>query len=191
MKEAAAIAPTSPTVLEALGDDLVERRQYKEAMSTYKRALKLAPRNVSVETKLAQAALRMSGMGTIEQQLRMGDSAFINRSDSVASVGTARFLNAFVPGVGHMVLGRTVTGISLLVGWALCIGIIAAMQNDVKALLRLVAGKDGHPNMVVVIPLFVALVIWIGAQAALGVDDRGSARKKVDRPKPPVDLPFE
>ncbi len=191
MREAAALAPTSPTVLEALGDDLVERRQYKDAMATFKRALQFSPRNVSIETKLAQAALKLSGMGSIEQQLRMGDSAFISRSDAVASLRSARFFNALVPGVGHMVLGRTGTGVAILIGWTLCIGIVAAMQNDVKSILRMAAPQHAQPNLIVLLPLFLAILIWISAQAALGVEDRPSTRTKVDRPKPPVDLPFE
>src|SRR5579859_7843041 len=40
MKEAAEVAPSAPAVLEAYGDDLAERRQFKEAMATYKLALK-------------------------------------------------------------------------------------------------------------------------------------------------------
>ena len=194
MKEAAAIAPSSPTVLEALADDLFERRQYKDAMDTYKQALSVDRRNVGLENKLALAALKRPGSGlSIDQQLRAGlsDSMLLTGDDAVASVGMARFLNALAPGVGHMVLGKFGTGISILVCYLLAIGWIVFMRNDVSAIVRMVAGRSGHPNLVVLIPLFLAIIIWIGTQASLGSNARSHARVSVPRPTPPVDLPFD
>jgi tetratricopeptide (TPR) repeat protein len=194
MKEAAAIAPASPTVLEAFADDLMERRQYKDALATYKQALVVDPRNVGLETKYAKTALRLSGSGlSFDQQLRAGlnDSLVLTGDDAVASVVSARFLNAFAPGVGHMVLGRFWTGVSILICYMIAVGWIVLMRNDVSGIVQMVAGKSAHPNLVVLIPLFVAIVIWMGTQAALSSGDRSHARVKMERPKPPVDLPFE
>jgi hypothetical protein len=194
MKEAAAIAPGSPTVLEALADDLLERRQYKEAMNVFKRALLVDPRNIGLEKKLAHAALKQSGMGlTLDQQLRasLSDSPFITGGDAVASVNAARFLNALAPGVGHMVLGRFGTGLTILICYLFCVGWVVYMQKDVTAMVDMMRGRPAHPNLVVLIPLFFAIIIWMGTQAALGSGVRSQARTSVSRPQPPVDLPFE
>jgi tetratricopeptide (TPR) repeat protein len=194
MKEAAAIAPGSVAVLEALADDLIERRQYKDAMDTFKRALLADPKNIGIEKKLAQTSLRVSPMGiSIDAQLRAGlsDSVFLTGEDAVASVTAARFINALVPGVGHMVLGRTWTGLTIFVLYVLSVLWAALMRNDVMGIIKMVAGRPEHPNLLVMLPLFFAIVLWIGAQASLGSGAKSHARTKVERPTPPVDLPFD
>lgn len=194
LREASAIAPGSPTVLEAVGDDLLERRMMKDAKMVYQRALKLDPRNVGIERKLAMCALRVGAIGSIEDQLRSGlsDPMFITSSDNVASLNGARFLNAIIPGVGHMVLGRTGAGLAMLLVFGACIGMIALLHKDVPGVLRMIYGKESHPHMLVLLPMCIALIVWVGAQAALGLPAaRPAVRKHVDRPVPPVDLPFE
>ena len=110
LKQAAEIAPGSPTVLEALGDDLVERRQLVQARDVYRQASKLDPKNVGLERKFATTVSTVAMAGSIDDQLRrnLSDSPFANDSEATASLTAATFLSAFFPGLGHAVLGRRV-----------------------------------------------------------------------------------
>lgn len=195
LQEAAAAAPSSPSVLEALGDDLSERKQYKSALDVYKNALALAKGNVGIENKVALTALRVSGAGSIDDQLRAGlsDSLFALDPDQSASLGVARVLTAVMPGAGHILLRRTSQGVFILVLWLACVGSIVVMKQDFSALFQMMFGKHVHPNLVVLLPLFGAVVVYLGALASLGGGKAAAIRAKapVDHPTPPVNLPFE
>jgi len=161
LQEAAAAAPSSPTVLEALGDDLNERKQYKSALEVYQNALTLAKGNIGIEK---------------------------------ASLGVARVLTAVMPGAGHILLRRTTQGILVLVLWLACVGSIVVMKQDFSELFQMMFGKHVHPNLVVLAPMFGAIVIYLGALASLGGGGKGAGGPKpppIDRPTPPVNLPFE
>jgi len=197
LQEAAAAAPSSATVLEALGDDLVERKQYKSALDAYKNASALAKGNVGIERKVAVTALKVSGIGSIEDQLRrdLSDSPFLAADDSLASVGVARILSAIIPGSGQIVLGRTGQGITILLLWLICIAGIVVMKNDFSALVRMLFGLKGdhHPNLVVLLPIFGTLVMYFVSLGTMRGGGGGGGRPKgpIDRMPPPVNLPFE
>ncbi|CAN5661808.1 hypothetical protein BH11ARM2_BH11ARM2_16850 [soil metagenome] len=193
MKQAADLAPGSAAVLEALGDDLAERKQWKEAKEAYAKAHAVEPKNVGIERKLAQAALRGVGMGSIEDQLRAGlsDSTFLNESDAVAGRTAAIAMSAFLPGLGHIILGKTATGAGILTTWAI-LGIWLTLERkDLAGLIEMATGGGQHtPNLLVLVPLFAMAILWIGTLNSL--KGRNTvARSKVDRPVPPVDMPFE
>ena len=57
LKKASEIAPGAPAVLEALGDDLMERRRLNEAANAYKQAVRFDPTNVGLERKHAMAVM--------------------------------------------------------------------------------------------------------------------------------------
>jgi hypothetical protein len=63
------------------------------------------------------------------------------------------------------------------------------MRDDVRSLVTL--GGGGMPNMVVFIPLVTMAIVYLGTLASLRKPAKEAARRKVDRPRPPVDLPFE
>jgi tetratricopeptide (TPR) repeat protein len=196
LQEAAAAAPSSPTVLEALGDDLNERKQYKSALEVYQNALTLAKGNIGIEKKVALTSLKASGMGSIDAQLRAGlsDSLFALDPEQSASLGVARVLTAVMPGAGHILLRRTTQGILVLVLWLACVGSIVVMKQDFSELFQMMFGKHVHPNLVVLAPMFGAIVIYLGALASLGGGGKGGGGPKpppIDRPTPPVNLPFE
>jgi len=193
LKQAAEAAPGSVAVLEALGDDLQERKQIKNAMAVYKKAFLLDPKNVGVEEKLARMALVMSSLGSVEDQMRrnLSDSPFLNESDAVARLPAATFLSALVPGVGHLVLGKTTQGFTILVAWILSLVWFLAHWFDFVKLLSMASNGREKPNMVVIVPLFLMAAIYLGTLNSLkGM--RGTVHKKhVDHPRPPVDLPFD
>ncbi|RYG37720.1 tetratricopeptide repeat protein [bacterium] len=193
MKQAADLAPGSSTVIEALGDDLAERKQWKAAKETYAKAHKIDPKNVGLERKLATAALRVVGIGSIEDQLRAGtsDSLFLNESDAVAGRTAAVVMSVFLPGLGHIVLGRTATGGAILATWIVLSVWAAAMWKDVAGLVAMAMGtRAGTPSLLVLAPLLLMIIVWIGTVNSL-TDKRKAARKKIDHPLPPADLPFE
>jgi hypothetical protein len=192
MQRASEVAPGSPTVLEALGDDLVERKQYAKAKKAYQRAWKLDEKNVGLERKFATIVAQMDAMGSIDDQLRMNlsDSPFITEGDAIASAGAATLLSAIFPGLGHAVLGRRV-GYAIMATWILCLLWLFVMQEDLIGLFTMVGANRRPPNLVILIPLLIASAVYLGTLASLKSARKEITRKRVERPRPPVDLPFE
>ncbi len=195
LKKAAEVAPGSPVVLEALADDYLARRLTKQARKTYRRALALDPKNVGLERKYAESVLRGTTTMSVEEQLRLGmsDSLFITGADNVAGLNAAKFLSVFFPGVGQLVIGRAQKGVVLFVLWVLCVGLFALWNKDFELLAKMARGIGPGPNWRVLIPIIGMAIIWIVAMLDLtGGETKAAVRSaKVDRPKPPVDLPFE
>lgn len=193
MQQAVDAAPGAPAVLEALGDDLAERRRNKEAIEMYARALKLDPKNVGLETKHARLVLSVGSAGSIEDQLRSGlsDSMFLNQSDAVASLGTARILSFLAPGLGHLVLGRTLAGFALLGTWIGCIVWLFIQKDDVAGLFRFAFGGRGNIGLGIFPPLLIGAITLFAAVGSLGSERRGARAVRAQRPTPPIDLPFE
>lgn len=193
LKQAAAAAPGSKAVLEALGDDLAERKQFKAAMNAYQRAFRLDPKNVGVEEKLANVALTMGSLGSLEDQMRrnLSDSPFLTEADAYARLPAAVFLSALVPGVGHLVLGRTSQGLMILAGWVASLIWFLSHWFDFVKLISLTSGGREKPNLVVMAPLLLMVGIYIGTLNSL--KSRKDVVRKVPaaHPKPPVDLPFD
>lgn len=193
LKKAAEAAPTSPAVLETLGDNAIERRNYKEARAAYEKALKVSPKSIGLERKHAAAVLNSQSALTIEDQLRLGmkDSVFITADDITANRKAAMILNAFAPGVGQIAVGQTTKGIVYLAIWIVCIASIVLLRGDLSEMTKSIAGQPAHPSMVVLIPALVGLVVYFVALIGLKGGDASHAAHKVDHPRPPVDLPFE
>ena len=195
LKKAANVAPGSAVVLEALGDDLLERKLTKQAREAFKKALKIDPKNVGVERKYAQTVLQTTSKMSVEDQLRLGmsDSLFLTGEDNVAGLTAARFLSGIIPGVGQLVLGRTTKGLVLFVLWAVLVGWVCLWNKDFLSLMKFVEGKGPSPSSRIFIPLIGMAVVWIGSMMDLGGRSAKEIARhsKVDRPKPPVDLPFD
>lgn len=194
LKQAAAAAPGSASVLEALGDDLAERKQLKAAMDAYRRAFKLDASNVGVEEKLANIALTMGSMGSIEDQMRrnLSDSPFLNEADAVARMPAAVMLSALLPGTGHIVLGRAGQGFAILGAWVISLIWMLSHWFDLVKLISLSSGGREKPDMIVLAPLLLMAVIYVSTLGSLkGMSGQVGRRKPIDRPRPPVDLPFD
>jgi len=193
MKKAADAAPGSAVVLEALGDDLMERKLTKQARDVYRRASKLDPKNVGVERKYAELVLHGTTLGSVEDMMRYGDSLFLTGGDNVAGLTAAKFLSVFIPGCGQMVIGRTTKGAVLLGCWIVCVGLFALMNKDFLVLAKYIRGVGGAPNWRVLVPIIAGVSVWFAAMADLfsGQSKTVARHSKVERPKPPVDLPFE
>lgn len=185
LDEAAALAPGSAAVLEALGDELMEQRRTRQAAEYYKKAMSLSPGNVGLEKKHAQAVFGAFAAG----------QAFTSRAsefESVASGKAAVLMSILIPGLGQIVSERVTTGVVFMAGWLG--GWIGVFVMNFKNLPLLMTGKnfpDGsRPNSMIFVPLAAALLFHLAAildARSIG----GSPRNKPDRPVPPSSLPFE
>lgn len=192
LQEAANLAPSSAPVLEALGDNLMERRQVKPAVAAYKKALRINPRNVGLEEKLATSVLRMDVAGSVEDQLRRGmsDSPFLTSEDIVARTPYAFLLSGIFPGAGHLALGKTGTGLFLLLAWIAGWVVLLVKHDQVENLAKVVAGRSHDMDMSVIGTIFVMAIIWFAAMASLKPRSV-SSRRTIEHPVPPANLPFE
>ncbi len=188
LEEAARVAPGSPSVLELLGDDHAERKQLGKAVAYYRRAAKLDPKNVNVERKLALAALGVSDMSS-GPSVSLGGS-IDDSAIPMASRNAAMLLSLFLPGLGHIVLGQKTKGWAILAFWCLLLAWTILMGGDVAKLGSMIVGGRSQPNMLVAVPLLLMVITYFVTLA----DFRGpkeTARRPVERPHPPVNLPFE
>lgn len=188
LQEAVEVAPGAPATLEAQGDDFAERRHVKEAIECYKRAMALDPKNVGLEKKHAMLVFNVGMAGSLEDQMRanLSDSPFLSGSDHVASYGAAKILTYFFPGLGHLVLGKTVAGFGFLAASLTCwiwLGILVVKANRNG---KLILSASLLP------PVVIGVIVILVAVASLG-GGRAAARTKAkpSHPKPPVDLPFD
>jgi tetratricopeptide (TPR) repeat protein len=193
LRQAAEIAPGAPSLHEALGDDLMERGMLPQAKAAYKRAWRLDPTNVSLERKYAISVTRIGALGNLDDQMRraLSDSPFTDSDRNVSRFAVIA-LSAVVPGLGHLVLGRTAAGVTVMATWfGLIAWISIKYRVDLFKLLSLATGKGVQPNLAVLFPIAVLLIVYIGTLASLKGPSQGTFRKRVEHPAPPVNLPFE
>jgi len=177
-----------------LGDDLVAQKRFKDAREAYRLGLKAEPKNVGLERKYAETVLKGGSAMSIDEQMRMNlsDSPFLNPDDQVASAKSATILNLFAPGLGQLVTGKTVTGLLILGTWLICVFFIFLMKADLQNMISSVFGKGGKSGSgMVLFPMMVALAVHIGALMNSASRAKAPARIHVDRPTPPVNLPFD
>jgi tetratricopeptide (TPR) repeat protein len=184
LKKAAAIAPGSPVVQMALADELFERSMYREAMKAYRTVLQIEPTHSTAERRYGECALRASGVMT----------AFAASEDpeAVASAQTATLLSLIVPGSGQLVLGERTKGVAILVAWLLCITLVIVLRQDLQGMLRSLTGASGGGGGIVVLPVLAALGLHLWSVGSCLSRAKGGGRSRdVQRPSPPMNLPFE
>ena len=89
----------------------------------------------------------------------------------------------------------TVAGIVIMVSWIAMIFWIFLMQKDVLGLLAMVGvrannGSSKPGSLTVLFPIFVATALHLTAIFQCASLAKGSSRKSVQRPLPPVDMKF-
>jgi len=187
LKQAEGIAPGSASVLEFIGDEFVERSQFKNARAVYGKALRIAPKNVQIETKYATCVLKTEGSSFAAMQSEL---------EVVANAKVALILSVLIPGGGQIVLGEIYKGVAMFVcyvgAWIWAI----KTPNGLDGLFAMMGGKGGtalgiHLNMVVFIPLAIAAIIHISSIAGAGSKAKEKKLPPPPRPTPPADLPFE
>lgn len=191
LEQAAAVAPGASSVLLALGDALLERHQLAKAREVFRRALVIEPGNASIERRYAQTVVQAGPQGlSLEAQMRLHLGG-AEAGDSHASRPAAMLLSVLFPGVGHMVVGRTQTGIALLVTWLALVVWLVLMAKDLLLLTAFVGGAPAKPNLLVMVPIALLALLAVGSASSLKPGSASIRSKKPERPRPPVDLPFE
>jgi hypothetical protein len=190
LAKALQVAPGSPEVLEALGDDFVARRNIGEARLAYYKASKMAPNNVRIERKYAETVFSASGF-TWEMKAQQD-------AEVAATAKWATVLSVILPGAGQLVLRQWVKGGVLMFAAGVAATLLLPSLNVVK-------GHSNHFTGFFWGMLATYLVVWLislidcslqakdsglGGISQMGAV-RSSARPKVERPVPPVNLPFE
>lgn len=193
LEDAVAGAPEHAGALEALADDLAARHKHADARDMLARAHRASPKDARLELKYGEAVLRVAGAGTVDDQLRaaLSDRPWLDAGDGVAGGGAALWLSALLPGLGHIVLGRTVQGFAILAAWVVCGFWTLFMGRDLGDLVGLVMGGRAQPNLLVLVPLTLMLAVWVGTVGSLSTAAKKSPANRKAPPVPPVDLPFD
>ncbi len=184
LEEAERAAPNSGAVLVALGDAARERRNLKEAIRLYGLAKDREPGNIAFERKHADAVFEQArGM--------VFDPASASGVEAVASAKSAVLLSVMLPGVGQIVTGELGKGIFFLItvlgGWSIVVFGIGF--KGLFAMLGMGPTKDA--NGVVLIPLVIAILCHLAAILDASAKSKTLGKRRIDRPVPPSDLPFE
>ena len=181
-------------LLEIQGDLAGGRKRWTEARDLYLRAKELLPGNVGVEKKHADAVFLASGVGSLEDQLRASESSTpILVADVVARGGVATFLSFLFPGIGQVVLGQQVKGFTIFGLWALCVSYLAFHPEQVRGLFRMIGAASGgqDPGGLFFLSLMGAAILVLVAVTDCAQVAKRAPKPVTERPKPPVDLPFE
>ncbi|MEA2553204.1 MAG: hypothetical protein QOJ65_1380 [Fimbriimonadaceae bacterium] len=193
LRQAAEVAPGAVTVLEALGDDCMERGQAKPAAEIYAKAYRLEPGYPGLERKYAIAIGQAKNVVTLEEAMAM------KFSDAPLAPGAASgwmtvIASLLVPGAGHILLGRYTTGLAYMGAWVGFLWWLYLVPKQVQDLVSSLAGKSSGFNPIVLIPLLGSLVLSVAAAwtcknetSPVPTLKKGAA----NHPKPPMDLPFE
>lgn len=191
IEQAEQAAPDSPAVLETVADDLMERFQTKKAIELYKRAMALAPTNRALEEKHARAAFRLSEAAMAESGFLSGDL-----NDSMASAKSGAILSAIIPGLGQIVGGDAGRGAAMLAAYVAGWVWFVLTPNGLGGILGMLglAGKNARApefNVMVLVPLFLIVCVWLWSVTDMSSRAKRIVPKKLDRPVPPSNLPFE
>lgn len=188
LKKAAEIAPGAAPVLEALGDDLAERKQYAAAHEVYKRARRADPNSASIERKYAALAMYGKGGMSIEEQIaiNLSDAPLTAPGEEYASPRVAALLNWFIPGLGHFVLGYPKKGLTIFLIVTLSISIFFLLNYMTSP----ASGRSTPPGYAYFF-IVLAIVTYIAGIMDTMTMAKKTERKHIDRPVPPVNKPFE
>lgn len=184
LAKAEAAAPTSPIVLEFIGDDNAERGQYRKAKEAYQKALTVDPKNAAIERKYGMMVLKA------DTHLNL---AMYSDYEVVANAKRATILTCFLPGLGQLVTGEKVKGSIIMALWVGTIVLIRVLPNGVKSLMELMTaniGARGFDMGVLGLAAF-ALLLHIGAIVDSSMKAKSYESIKILHPEPPEKLPFE
>lgn len=182
-RKAAQTAPASASVLAAAGEGLLENRLVQEAKQLLERAKGLAPNDPSVERLFARAVLAVH-----EGAWGFPESPGLD----YASAKTATLLSMLVPGLGQLVAGRTSKGLTMLIGWVVCLAWALVVPRGLSGLVAILFGKlESEINLTVLLPLAGVFLFWLVSIYDMNAEARRIKPGRHDRPKPPVDLPYD
>lgn len=180
LKEAQEIAPNSPVVLEAIGDDYVARGQFRKAKEVFARAHKIDPSIVSIENKFGEMVLRVD--------LHI-DPATYSDSETMASAKAAIILSLLFPGVGQMVLGKWVLGIAMLAIWGVSLAILVALPGGMRAVMQSFTKPAEIDPLTFLFGPAVAFA-WLWSIFDANMRAKQATPRSIERPTPPIEGGF-
>jgi tetratricopeptide (TPR) repeat protein len=194
LEKLSAESPNNAEVLELRADLLIINKNFEEATKLLKTARKLSPENKVIERKLAEAALKSTSFGSLEDQLRAAESdlPILGEGDITATATAATVLSLILPGSGHIVIRKMTKGMTYMITWLLLMGYLLWEGTIFKGLVGFIAGRDTNFSMGPIFCAFIAVGIHlIAIMECAAISKRTGPRIIVEKPKPPVDLPFE
>lgn len=183
LREASDLAPNAPSVLQAIGDAHAEAKRWAEARDAYAKAVRLEPGNVALERKHAAAVFQIA-QGQLDS---MSSSA--GHFDGMATARAAALYSLLLPGLGHILSGFVGVGVGIMAAWVF--SVVAFFLTEPGKFVEWMFGRGTDFNVLTFVFGIVALSIHIGAASVLAKEAKSAARRSIDRPRPPVDLPFE
>ncbi|MGQ9523917.1 MAG: tetratricopeptide repeat protein [Armatimonadota bacterium] len=125
-RQALALRPKDPDILEFLGDLLAEKGDAQQAQTVYKSALEVNPGNARIEDKIARLVL--SSTPTQSQQRRAAPPPSVQSHQPLGvpagtakppasfhpNPGVALFLGSLFPGLGQFYTGQLLKGIVVI-----------------------------------------------------------------------------
>lgn len=184
--QAQAAAPNAPAVIEAIGDDFRERNQTKKAETAYKQALKYDPDNISLQRKHAEMVLRNDAVANAMMHMT-DEGAF----EAVATAKSATLFSLILPGLGQIVSGQIGKGVFLMGGWVVGMVWVMLTPGGIPGLLKAVTGASSQFNASILVPLFIAVICHFVSIFDAASRAKGSTKRRINRPVPPSNLPFE
>lgn len=178
LQEAQEAAPTSPAVLEAIGDDYMARGQKSKAMEVYKQAFTIDPKAISAERKYAELVLHIKAISDPFMTMEMADAG------TYASGKIAVILSLLVPGLGQYVLGYRVKGVAFFAVVLICWIILLAVPGMLSTFPGLFGGKVQF-NPLVLVFLFPATVAHLWSVFDATAESKRMTPLKVEKPTPP------
>lgn len=175
LKEASELAPNTPSVLEAIGDDFIVRGQFRRAKEAYGKAHKIDPKNVTIENKYGEMVLKVD--------LHIDPFTYADEFSGYANSKMATILSLLCAGLGQFAVERYTKGWIMLGAWALSWIANWLMPGGLKALTKFAQGTGPfEPVGVVLLGISIGITLW-------SVFDlttlKHKAPKKVDSPVPP------
>lgn len=187
LKQAEQLAPESVTVLVELGDGYAAKNRWKEAQAAYGRATRLDPKNVAIERKYAEAVLKANLPIEVLYGMSKG-----NAEDQIANANVAALISFLLPGAGQLVLGSPYKGIFFMAVWLVSWIVAVLIPKGISGLVAIASNQPkAEANMAVLLPIAIAFLMNLTAMYDAKAAGSQAKRQKVERPKPPVDLPFE
>jgi len=159
-KKALELVPDDAMALEMLGDMLVERGKYEDALDAFRRAAATTIRPEVIETKVARTVLRQAeeDRERLEAQLFLSGAGAPTKERQNRS--TAVLLSLICPGGGQLFKGQMVKGAILLAVTALS---AFGWPDCLKLLFTVFGGSRGgeDPNGFLVVLGLVGLAVYI------------------------------